>query len=348
MARQLLVESIRIDGQTQSREKINEETVAEYAEAMKGRDAKAWPPVTVYFDGVSFWLADGFHRFLAAQKIGKKNIRADVIQGTREDAAWASAGANLTHGLRRTNADKFKAVKMALQLRPETSDSALSDHCGASHTFVAEIRKQVATVATCYRIGKDGKQYALPTKRVAGKGLGPPPRSDEKGRADVTDQTDDTVEESGGVPPSPEEVPEEKPEEKKAKCLVDEMGRRIPDFLKHLWSRRGEVQEMLSALSKVRVALRKAQDCDDPLFSEVPYSSALAHLDQAFDAVQVAKPYAVCAFCQGHGCKACGKRGLLGKFRWDVSVPKEHKEAVARIIDSQPTHKATAGKGASA
>ena len=92
---------------------------------------------------------------------------------------------------------------------------------------------------------------------------------------------------------------------------------------------------MLTALSRVRVALREAQDNRDPLFSEVPFSSALAHLDQAYDAVQVAKPYAVCAFCQGHGCKACGQRGLLGKFRWDTSVPREHKEAVARLIEKE-------------
>jgi hypothetical protein len=99
-----------------------------------------------------------------------------------------------------------------------------------------------------------------------------------------------------------------------------------------LWDRRQEVQDMLTALSRVRVALGKAQDNRDPLFSEVPFSSALAHLDQAYDAVQVAKPYAVCAFCQGHGCKACGQRGLLGKFRWDTAVPKEHKDAVALLI----------------
>jgi len=102
-----------------------------------------------------------------------------------------------------------------------------------------------------------------------------------------------------------------------------------------LWERRQEVQDMLTALSRVRVTLREAQDSRDPLFSEIPFSSALAHLDQAYDAVQVAKPYAVCALCQGHGCKACGQRGLLGKFRWDTAVPKEHKEAVARLIEKE-------------
>jgi len=113
------------------------------------------------------------------------------------------------------------------------------------------------------------------------------------------------------------------------------MGRLVPEDLLPLWKRRQEVQDMLTALSRIRVALHKAQENRDPLFSEIPFSSALVHLDQAYNSVQVAKPYAVCAFCQGHGCKACGQRGLLGKFRWDTCVPQEHKEAVARLIEKE-------------
>jgi hypothetical protein len=116
---------------------------------------------------------------------------------------------------------------------------------------------------------------------------------------------------------------------------VDDVGRRIPEQLVELWGRRKEVQDMLTALSRIRVAVRQAQDTKDPLLSEIPFSSALAHLDQAYDAVQVAKPYAVCAYCQGHGCKACRGRGLLGKFRWDSTVPEEHKEAVARLVATE-------------
>ena len=86
MPRQLLVESIRIDGETQSRERINEETVAEFAEAMKGPAAgsvQAWPAVTVFFDGTDYWLADGFHRLLAARREmaeGQRPIRAILKQ----------------------------------------------------------------------------------------------------------------------------------------------------------------------------------------------------------------------------------------------------------------------------
>ena len=91
---------------------------------------------------------------------------------------------------------------------------------------------------------------------------------------------------------------------------------------------------MLTALSRVRVALREAQDTRDALYSEVPFSSAIAHLDQAYNAVQVAKPYAVCAFCQGHGCKACGQRGLVGKWRWDL-VPVELRKEIERLVKKE-------------
>jgi len=146
MPRQLLVESIRIDGETQSRERINEETVTEYAEAMKVATGKPWPALTVYFDGTEYWLADGFHRLLAALRNGRKNVTADVKQGSRADAAWASCAANQSHGLRRTNSDKLKAVKIALNLHPEKTDRVLAQHCGVSHPFVGELRRQLVTV----------------------------------------------------------------------------------------------------------------------------------------------------------------------------------------------------------
>ena len=331
MARQLLVESIRIDGQTQSRERINEEAVAEYAEAMKAPAAASWPPVTVFFDGKEYWLTDGFHRLLAAQRIGRKNIMADVKQGSRADAAWASCAANQTHGLRRTNADKRYAAEMALRLHPEMSDRAIAAHCGFSDPFVGQVRRQVLTVSTSrFRAGTDGKRYPLPAPRAEaaaqapeqsehGAGLGPPPRSDERPGFTAADSQGQVPQQSGT-----HAAGQARP--------VDDLGRRIPDHLLELWGRRQEVQDLLTGISRARVAIEAAQKSKDPLFSEVPYSSALAHLDQAYNAVQVAKPYAVCAFCQGHGCKACGQRGLLGKFRWDTAVPKEHKEAVARLI----------------
>lgn len=106
------IQSIIIDKGTQSRSQISEDTVSEYAEAM--RDGSQFPPVTVFFDGVDYYLADGFHRLLAVKRLAKTSITANVESGTLRDAILFSLSANSDHGLRRSNADKRKCVETLL------------------------------------------------------------------------------------------------------------------------------------------------------------------------------------------------------------------------------------------
>lgn len=112
-------------------------------------------------------------------------------------------------------------------------------------------------------------------------------------------------------------------------AVVDGTDWPIPSQLIPLWRRGDEAQELLSAISKVRGALRKAQDDKDKLFAEVSFSSALAHLDQAYTDIKTAKPFAVCPVCQGQlpdKCRLCHGRGLISEFRWNTAVPREDKE----------------------
>src|SRR5579872_288056 len=103
-------------------------TVQEYAEAM---DAGAkFPDGEAVFDGTAYWLWDGFHRYHAEKKRGSKKMSLNVRNGTVEDARWLALGTNKTHGLRRTNEDKRRAVEAALKQRPQLSDRAIADHCG--------------------------------------------------------------------------------------------------------------------------------------------------------------------------------------------------------------------------
>ncbi len=80
----------------------------------------------------------------------------------KSDGLPVRAGANRSHGLRRTNADKERAVKTALQERPHFSDRAIAGHCGVSPSFVGKCRSeaenegQLSTVDS--RTGKDGRQ----------------------------------------------------------------------------------------------------------------------------------------------------------------------------------------------
>lgn len=107
------INSLRLDGDTQSRDGVKQEIVNEYAEDM--REGAVFPPVVVYDDGESKWLSEGFHRLHAARQVGAQEIEAEVRQGSKRDAQLNSMRSNATHGARRTNADKRRAVEMAFR-----------------------------------------------------------------------------------------------------------------------------------------------------------------------------------------------------------------------------------------
>lgn len=141
----LRIADIRRDGGTQTRTALDFSTVTDYAEAMK--DGARFPPITVYYDGSVYWLADGFHRVAAARQIGTVELDAEIIQGTRRDAILHSVGANTMHGLRRTNADKRRAVETLLRDDEwsKWSDREIARRCGVDHTFVGRIRSSLET-----------------------------------------------------------------------------------------------------------------------------------------------------------------------------------------------------------
>jgi hypothetical protein len=111
--------------------------------------------------------------------------------------------------------------------------------------------------------------------------------------------------------------------------VVDATGWPIPTQLIPLWNRSGEVQEMLTVLSRIKGALRSAQENRDLLFAEVCFSSALSQLDQAWTDIKTARPFAVCPTCQGQlpdKCTLCRGRGFISEHRWNMCVPREDKE----------------------
>jgi hypothetical protein len=143
MAR-LAVDRIRTDGATQPRAAIHEPTVAEYAEAIEA--GVVLPPVTVFNDGGTYWLADGFHRVAATKRIGCLDIEVDLRVGTRRDAMLHSFGANATHGLRRTNDDKRRAI-VAMLSDPDWaqwSNREIARVAAVSEFFVRKVRAEMS------------------------------------------------------------------------------------------------------------------------------------------------------------------------------------------------------------
>ena len=139
----VLLSDIRVDGGTQVRTKVDSSTVKEYAEEM---EHSKFPPVLLFFDGATYWMADGFHRYFAARTLKRESISAEVREGIDRDALLYAIGANAGHGLRRTNADKRRAVGFLLRDEEwgcKWNDSELARRANVSGTLVANVRKEL-------------------------------------------------------------------------------------------------------------------------------------------------------------------------------------------------------------
>lgn len=144
----IAIASLRRDGGTQPRDHVSLEVAREYAEAMA--DGATLPPVTAFYDGTDYWLADGFHRVEAALLLDQTVIDAEVHQGTRREAVLHSVGANASHGYRRSNMDKRRAVVTLLNDPEwaEWSDREIARRCSVSRMLVADLRPPKVTVSS--------------------------------------------------------------------------------------------------------------------------------------------------------------------------------------------------------
>lgn len=290
---------VRIDGETQPRQRINEDVVAEYAEALAG--GAEFPPVVVFDDGADKWLADGFHRYHAHRKAGRERITADIQQGSREDAQWESYAANANHGLRRTNADIAKIVTLALS-HPNAaslSNVQLAEHCGVSEITIRRHREKDKPTSTVSKSTGDFEPetpiQATSTKRT--------------GRDGRTIETANIGKKKAAPPPSAE----------------DQTGRPIPDNcdqsekIIEAFSRRAVLTGLANQISRVKSEMLALVRDRDPLVAALPVSTFTAEMQSIYHRIKMLAPYAVCAFCGGDGCKACRGRGWVDRPTWEAT-----------------------------
>lgn len=155
---ELKLADIRMDGGTQPRATLNDDVVAAYAESYA--EGVAMPPVEVVYDGAAYWLWDGFHRCVGADRAGLDSIEANVRQGTLDDARWLSYGANIANSLYRSTRDKQRAVEAALA-HPKAggmSNGEIADHCGVSEKTIRNHREPTSeNPKSTPRTGRDGR-----------------------------------------------------------------------------------------------------------------------------------------------------------------------------------------------
>lgn len=130
----------------QPRTAINMSVVEDYTDDMKA--GAKFPPLTVFHVGEEYVLVDGFHRSLAAQNAGLKKIHCEVLEGSMRDAILYASGSNASHGFRRTNEDKRRAVERLLS-DPEWvqwSDNKIAEICKVSNHFVGKCRNHTMNI----------------------------------------------------------------------------------------------------------------------------------------------------------------------------------------------------------
>lgn len=156
--REVPVDDLILDPRLNLRDRLDQDTVERYMDAWD-----RLPPVTVYEVEGRWLLADGVHRHAAAVTLGKRNIKAEVIKGSFDEALDFVAGANLHHGLPLTRAERRRAIEVKLRLHHEWSDRHLAEDLGVGRELVAKIRRQLMDASQIptggIRIGSDGKKY---------------------------------------------------------------------------------------------------------------------------------------------------------------------------------------------
>ena len=293
----LAIANVRRDGGTQIRAALDENTVLEYTALIQA--GVKLPPVGVYQDGplsrgTKFWLWDGFHRIEAHARAGATRIEVEFRDGTLDDAILAACAANQAHGLRRTNADKRRAVEtmLAHPIAKDWSARRIADHIGVTHAMVAEHRVKVSTVDTLSCVKEqDIKDLRRETPRDEGLADG------DEGAGDGCITVHDQV-------PAPDEP------------AIDMLGLKAPaDWLEG-------VAALLAGLERINGALTALVGAAGSIGGPPPVVQAARQaVQQAGASVRALAPVMACVYCKDPGggagrrvkCSACGDLGWLTK-----------------------------------
>ena len=169
---------ITIDSNLQQRVKLDNYVIDDYADIYRCAEGSAYsegtelPPITVWncTEDNKVYLVDGFHRVEAAKQAGITELPFIEKSGTYREALLFSLTVNATHGLRRSNEDKRKAVMTLLEDSEwsQWSNVAIAKQCGVSESFVRKIKKDshfVLCEVTTYT-NKHGTQSKMNTANI--------------------------------------------------------------------------------------------------------------------------------------------------------------------------------------
>lgn len=305
MSETISIDDLTLDERAQARVSLDQSVVDEYAEAWQNGASIPNVEAVRVTEGelagkVVVW--NGFHRIAAAKKLGVVSIGVDVTTGKLSTAIDLCTSANATHGMRRSNDDKRRAVSMAItldkQLNRKRSDRQIAQYVGVHNSTVSEIRAELS--------GKTKKK-----------------------------KPHDTV-----YKPENEDGEGEINEVKQSLVTVDELGRRVtnPEVQKILVLV-PEFDDLVSGIESIwrRLKALAETDAGAELASR---KQALAYdLKGVREAIVFARPYTECPYGPGctPTCNACRGRAWICREQWDrldEAVQNQALTGIASVSDS--------------
>ena len=313
-----------LDLSLQTRAGTDAETIDNYAEAMA--DGAQFPEVTVFTDGTHYWLADGFHRVMAAKQNGRTAIAADVRKGTEDDAVVFGGTANNRQGKRPTRADVQHFLQMVWDRREAIfggtpTGGNLAERCGVSiATGKNFVNRQLANLASTTPPTTVSSPRTLCEVKMPERGGSEGGSTDNVGQLKMPVRPTQLIGANGKMYPV-RPMPT-RPSRPAHVVPVDRYGTEIPVEIQEAFNG-GVLADVCSLISKARVALRHGLDDKLPQFAAVR-QDALVQLDNAYRFLSAAEPHCVCRMCQGQGCRACHGRGWQTEEEYGRN-PKEFK-----------------------
>lgn len=301
----LSIDLIRIDGGSQARIKSSEETIEAYAELIDSSKGE-WPfgPLDVFHDGSDYFLADGFHRTLAALRLNRASLPCRIHKGTAKDARIFGMTANDKHGLRMTRADKRACVEWLLDNGTKMTQVEIAEKAGVSH-------RTVKTVVA---------------ERKPAKGQIAPLPSETQGKSSETsDKTASSDSQATEYSPNdwpdgpPDDVPFDAPEapvKPEASIMLDSLGKPIPTQLRPASELAIQLQSTGRELDKYRKAAKDfAEQPGGEWISVQDIDTGVRTLKNHFQSAQF---HCVCPRCNGKGCERCDNTGWLPEHRKNI------------------------------
>lgn len=305
---------IEIDGGTQARVRTNDQKVAEYAELIG--DGVELPRIVVFFDGVKYWLADGFHRYLAHLKKGLGLIDCLVARGTKSDAILYACGANAEHGIQRTPADKRRAVEIAFRTLFGVSDKVPSTEsvrllCKVSHDLAGSVK---AALVAAGELPGDAPVAGRDGRTIVAAKIGPKPAArlqEPEVAAPARDPAASFYDGDGADEDEPESP-------------FEAATRRMRDAQAAIDIRVRELGQEKMKAERLRTECPDLKDwLDDNRRDEFD-----RRVTNAQNVLKAIRPHAVCGYCRGERCGKCRSTGFLPQAAAEAA-PVEGQKTLA-------------------